>query len=306
MEQPLVLITQVQRSGGTLLLRLLDGHPQCHVAPFQLRGIDEALKFRLGDPEKAWQAFYDPKLAERFRVGYRQRKRDLLQDTEVFSFLQPPGLQRAIYDACAAKLDEPGNRELLGCYLTSYFNAWLDYRNLHGESHRWVVGFEPAVARGGARRARFPALHPDARIVSIVRDPWSWYASARRWEARWRDREYALDHWCRVAVGTIKWRKKAGDRLRVVAFEDLLLHTEETVRNLAGWLDIEPVPELLEPTFNGLPIAANSSFGDVTTEVSTKPLERAQAELDEGDIDYIEQRARALYERLRKWARADW
>ena len=250
-DQPLVLITQAQRSGGTLLLRLLDGHPQCHVVPLQMRGIDEALKYPLGDAAKAWAAFYDPKLTERFRAGYRQRKRDVLRDEEVFSFLLPPGLQRAIYDTCARRLAEPGNRELLACYLTSYFNAWLDYRNLHGATKRWVVGFEPGIARGAARRARFPALHPDGRVVSIVRDPWSWYASARRWEARWRDREAALDHWCRVAVGTIKWRKKAGDRLRVLAFEDLLLRPEETVRNLAGWLGIEFSPELLEPTSTG-------------------------------------------------------
>src|SRR5204863_7219947 len=30
-DQPLALISQAQRSGGTLLVRLFDGHPQCHV-----------------------------------------------------------------------------------------------------------------------------------------------------------------------------------------------------------------------------------------------------------------------------------
>lgn len=306
-DQPLVLITQAQRSGGTLLLRLLDGHPECHVVPFQMRGVDEALKYPLGDAERAWAAFYDPKLAERFRSGYRQRKRDVLREEERFSFLLPPGLQRAVFDELVGRLDRPpGNRELLRCYLTAYLNAWLDNRNLRGETKRWVVGFEPGVARGAARRARFPALHPDGRVISIVRDPWSWYASARRWEERWQNREQAIDHWCRVAVGTIKWRKKALGRLCILSFEDLLLRPEETVRNLAGWLGIEVVPGLLEPTFNGLPIAANTSFGDVATEISTKPLERAQAELDDDDVAYIERRARALYDRLLKWARGQW
>ena len=41
----------------------------------------------------------------------------------------------------------------------------------------------------------------------------------------------------------------------------------------------------------------------MTTEISAKPLERAETELDDGDLDYIEHRARALYERLLKWAR---
>ena len=34
--QPLVLITQIQRSGGTLLSQLLDGHPQVCAHPHEL------------------------------------------------------------------------------------------------------------------------------------------------------------------------------------------------------------------------------------------------------------------------------
>ena len=36
-DQPLALICQAQRSGGTLLARLFDGHPQCHVHPYELQ-----------------------------------------------------------------------------------------------------------------------------------------------------------------------------------------------------------------------------------------------------------------------------
>ena len=34
--EPLVLISQVQRSGGTLLSQLFDMHPQCHAHPDEL------------------------------------------------------------------------------------------------------------------------------------------------------------------------------------------------------------------------------------------------------------------------------
>jgi sulfotransferase family protein len=296
-DQPLVLITQAQRSGGTLLQRLLDGHPQCHVVPFQFRGLDEAIKNGLSDPQQAWNALYDPKLLDRFRHGHRQRKHQVLRDGEVYPFTLPPDLQRTIYDECAARLDEPGTRGLIECYLTAFFNAWLDYRNLQG-SKRWLVAFEPAVASGGARRSRLRRVYPDGRIVSILRDPWSWYASASRWEPRWRDREEALDHWCRVADGTRSWKRAVGADFRLIRFEDLLLHTEEIMRKLAAWLEIEFVPGLLEPTFNGQPIIGNTGFGDVSTGVSARPLERAREELDAADVAYIKRRARHLYKRL--------
>ena len=41
--EPLVLICQAQRSGGTLLARLFDAHPQCHAHPHELHiGAQEA------------------------------------------------------------------------------------------------------------------------------------------------------------------------------------------------------------------------------------------------------------------------
>ena len=36
-DQPLVLISQIARSGGTLLSQLFDMHPECHVHPHELK-----------------------------------------------------------------------------------------------------------------------------------------------------------------------------------------------------------------------------------------------------------------------------
>jgi Sulfotransferase family len=307
-DQPLFLISQAQRSGGTLLLRLLDGHPECNVVPFQLRGLDEAAKRPPQKLEEAWNAFYDPKLARRYEAGHRQRKGDVLRDEETFPFELPPELQRAIFDGCAAGR-EPSLRNLFDCYFTSYFNGWLDYDNLRTGEKRWVVGFEPGVARSLSRRRAVRSTYPDGRVVSIVRDPWTWYASARRWEPRWGEREAALAHWCSVARGTLKWRRQSGKRrrdVRVVTFESLLTETEETMRRIAGWIGIEFRPELTQPTFNGRPIRANTSFADVRTEVSTAPLERARGELSADDVDYIEARAGELYRTMAKKSENDW
>jgi sulfotransferase family protein len=298
-DQPLVLISQAQRSGGTLLLRLFDGHPECQVAPFQLRGIDQAAKHSLTDPEEAWRALYDPKLAVRFEEGHRQRKRDVLDEAEVFAFELEPDLQRSIYESCVARLAKRTARGLFDCYFTSYFNAWLDYRNLETAPKRWVVGFEPGVARSMRRRGALQETYPDGRVISLVRDPWSWYASARRWEPRWRGREAALDHWLEAAGGVQKWRNKNTKReMRLIRFDRLVMHTEEMMSRLASWLEIDFVPALLAPTFNGRPIRGNSSFADVTKAVSVAPLDRARRELGRDDVDYIDRRAGELYEEL--------
>jgi Sulfotransferase family len=304
-DQPLALISQAQRSGGTLLLRLFDGHSECHVVPFQLRQIDQVARRLSTDPAEVWELMHDPKLAARYESGHRQAKRDVLRDDEVFPFQLPPRLHRELFDVCSRGTGRPRPRDLVDCYFTSYFNAWRDYGNLGSGPKRWVVGFEPGITRLKGVRRGFDALYPDGRVISVVRDPWSWYASARRWEPQWREREPALAHWCDSARGMLRWKKRARDRFLVLSFDDLLTRTEETMRRLASWLGIPFAPELLVPTFNGRPIRANTSFADVATEVSAKPLARAQEELDEDDIAFVTAAAGQLYERLLKLVEDD-
>jgi hypothetical protein len=305
-DQPLFLISQAQRSGGTLLLRLLDGHPELHVVPFQLRGIDQAAKRPPETTEQAWAALHDPRLAKRYREGYRQRKGAVLDDDVTHAIDLDPARQRELFDECAAGLDRPTPRRLFDCYFTSYFSAWRDYAG--GGSARWLVGFEPGVCRSLCRRRALRALYPDGRGLSILRDPWSWYASARRWEPQWQDRRVALGHWHKTTAGAYKWRtewkaaeRKEGGRkhgVGLISFDALLGDTEATMRRVAKWLGIEFRPQLLEPTFNGRPIRANTSFSDVGTSISLKPLDRGRNELEQADIDYIEDCCGELYRRL--------
>jgi hypothetical protein len=307
-DQPLFLISQAQRSGVTLLLRLLDGHPECHVVPFQLRGLDDAAKRPPETLGEAWRMLWDPKLAHRYEEGHRQKKNAVLDDSETFTFELEPERQRKIFDACAGVYADPTLRNLFDCYFTAYFNAWSDYANLEGEK-RWVVGFEPGVARSLARRTAVREIFPDGRVISMLRDPWTWYASAKRWEPRWAEREAAIAHWRKVGEGTLKWRRHQGKQkreVRVVTFESLLSDTEATMRRIARWLGIEYRPELTQPTFNGRPIKANTSFADVESEVSTKPLARAHRELSRDDVDYIEATVGELYRTLAKKALNDW
>ncbi len=299
-DQPLVLITQLGRSGGSLLMRLFDGHPQCHAVPHELGRMCSGLKHDFDDAESAWQALTPRQQKQRFAVGYRQTKPRLHGDREKFAFLLPPELQRAIFDAQLENAAKPGKRRLVDAYMTSYFNAWLDNRNLHARlPKRWVTGFEPGAVMSVPLRRGYRGVYPDGRVISIIRDPLGWYASARRWRGRtWGDRVEAMDEWTRAAEATFAWRDELGDRFLVLTFADLVGHTETTMRHVAAWLGIEFVPELVEPTFNGLPIRANSSFSDAASEgISSAPLERGE-ELDEDDAAYVRSRGAELYERV--------
>lgn len=274
-DQPLVLIAQIGRSGGHLLLRMLDGHPQCHTIPYEMQKMFRGMSMELRDAEAAWRALATDKQFHRRRP-----------------FILAPALQRSIFEACLEETEEPTPRDVMDCYFTSFFNGWLDNTNLRTGPKWWVVGFEP---RGTTKLDGHRRIYPDGRVLSIVRDPWSWFASARRKAKRWTDRDQAIDAWCTHVAAALEEKARDPSRTMLVLFYDVLDRTETTMRALAGWLGIDFVPSMLAPTFNGVPALARSSYHDVATEISSAPLHRA-SELSRADAAYIDRHARDLYE----------
>ncbi len=287
--EPLLLISQIGRSGGTLLLRLFDGHPQCHVVPHELGRMVRGLPSLVAREGDAWTALTPKQQDDRFERGVRQSGKKLHGDRSRQPFLLPPIFQRVLFERTVAKNEATSPREVADAYATAYFNSWLDNRSLRTGPKRWVVGFEP----GDLPREALEQVYPDGRVLSLVRDPWSWYASARRFNPkRYGQRDDAVAQWCAATETAL-----ADERVTLLAFRDLVSEPEGTMRALAAWLRIEFGPTMLEPTFNGLPIGPNSSFAPSEAPVSSEPLERGRRELSGEDSAYVEAHAGDLYER---------
>jgi hypothetical protein len=163
---------------------------------------------------------------------------------------------------------------VVDAYLTSYFNAWLDYRP--APAPRWVTGFEPSAILQPDRLRCFGELYPDGRLVSVVRDPASWSVSAARRNARYADRAVAIATWREAVETALRLRDERPDAVAIVPFEALVGDTERTMRALAGFLEIEFTDDLLAPTFNGQATKANSSFPVEGAGVIEGPLSRSE------------------------------
>jgi hypothetical protein len=308
--EPLVLVCQAQRSGGTLLARLFDGHPQCHAHPHELLigypkphtwpelPLDE-------EPELWFAKLKESYLSTLFRKG--RRKVPLKAPGEKskggYPFILPPEFQRLLFLEEVGRRSPIGSeREVLDCYMTSLFNAWLDNQNLRGVQKRWVVAFSPRRAWGEGLE-QFFGIYPDGRLISILRDPLSWFTSAQG-----RDPEAEpgglLELWKRSAREMLEADRRYGERVCVVRFDELVLDTAATMRRLADWLGIEFDARLAVPTFNGYPVGPNSSYETRETGVLAEPVERykrllsdEQQELIRSECDELYQQALALTER---------
>jgi hypothetical protein len=283
--EPLVLISQVQRSGGTLLNSLLDGHPELHVHPYELH-IGHPTKadwpvLDLGRGPEAWlELLSEPVVATLFAGGYRKKPdMDDIRDYPTLPFTVVPTLIEHLFRLLCADQPPRSQREVIDRYLTAFFNAWLDNQGLRDEPKRWVAAFAPRTAWGDSR-ARFRKDYPDGRIIAMLRDPRAWYASASRFSGRYGALDEAVSLWQRGAAEIAAAKAEEPETTLVITYEALVRDPDRVMRDVAEWLGIDWSTTLLTPTFNRLPVHPNSSYDLAATGVRSESLERWRTVLE--------------------------
>lgn len=301
--QPLFLISEVQRSGGSLLAQLFDGHPQCHAHPHELKiGYPyKAFWPKLdldGDPQHWFRKLFEDKTIKYFQRGYSKTGQGASTEF-TYPFLLLPALQRRIFlDHLKKTKGKPTYRDVLNAYMTSYFNAWVNNNNIAGEK-LCVTGFTPMFASHADNVKQFFEVYPDGKLVSIVRNPHRWYASAKKHGHRFSEIDQALGHWLDSARGMLRNKKNHPDRVCILRFSKLITETKKTQRTLCGFMGLKFDPCLLTPTFNGNPMVPNSSFGlsgpGITREAVERPLD-----LDATESTHVDKACSKVYEDVLK------
>jgi Sulfotransferase family len=262
-QEPLVLISQVQRSGGTLLSQLFDGHPEVHAHPGELHigpgkshwpdiSFDET-------PEQWFDRLFERITLEFVDEGYSKTTAGARDagTFDVFPFRFDPERQREIFLGEAR--EAATRRDVLDAYMTSYFNAWLDNANLRTGPKRVLTAFAARLAMNKSDLAAYFGDYAEGTLVTIVREPRAWFDSTRRYQEGHEDVARAMSTWSRSTRSSLRARERYGDRVLIVSFEQLVLETEAMMRSLAQQLGLTFTDELLVPTFNGQPIRADSS-----------------------------------------------
>ena len=292
---PIALVSQVQRSGGSLLSQLFDGHPELHAHPYELRiGYPEKYlwpQIDLNDrPERWFEVLFEDVVIQLFRKGYK--KGDKYDETFLFVFL--PSLQRRIFLKYVNSLKSITHRDVFDAYMTSYFGAWLNNQNSYGKK-RFITAFTARLAMAQDNLESFFGIYPDGRLISLIRDPKNWYPSAIRHKPRIcsgiRD---GMEVWKKNAQAILRNKERYGDRVCVLTFEDLISKAESVMRYLARFLEIKFDNILLEPTFNKYPIRANTSFEAEKHGIMNSTLHRYKT-LSQEEMEIIHSTTSELY-----------
>lgn len=296
--QPMVLITQIQRSGGTLLSQLFDGHPQICAHPHELH-IGRPMKWNWPDldmtaePMVWFQALYEKRLEPLYNVGYVKAGSNPHAQKEIHPFSFNPGIQQGAFLEVLKRAPARSQRDVLNAFFTSFFAAWADVSVK--ASAKYVSAFCPRVLMFSDSTERFMRDYPDGYLVSSVRDPRTWFASTRRHNENLQAVEDAVPAWVDSTKRIIALKKASPDYIFVTTYEALVRDTEQTMRAAAAFIGIAFDESLLMPTYASNPILPNSSYARKSYGVNTEST-KTSSELSSDERAFIEREALPLYE----------
>jgi hypothetical protein len=295
---PIALISQIQRSGGSLLSQLFDGHGQLHAHPHELMiGYPKKYlwpRINLRDkPERWFEVLFEDIVIKHFKEGYNKGKKH----ERTFPFIFLPSVQKEIFLRYIDSFGSLTLRDVFDAYLTSYFGAWLNYQNAHGRK-KFVTAFTPRLAMMKNSVQSFFEVYPDGRLISLVRDPKNWYPSVARHEpATYGDIRNAMGLWHASTQAMMYSKEKFGESCCIIKFEDLVSKTESVMHYLANFLGIQFDEILLTPTFNKYAIRANTSFELEEAGILQSALMRYKT-LKEEEIEIINEMTRKEYQKV--------
>jgi hypothetical protein len=295
---PIALISQIQRSGGSLLSQLFDGHSQLHAHPHELK-IGYPNKYtwpqiNLDDRPKRWfETLFESNVINHFKVGYKKQKN--MEETFLFLFI--PSVQRELFLNYLNSMQEILQRDVFDAYMTSYFGAWLNNQNISGQK-KFITAFTARLAMEKENMEAFFNIYPGGRLISIIRDPRNWYPSAAKHKPSvYGDIHKSLNLWQTSARAMLRNKERYSDRVCILTFEDLVGKTESVVRYLAKFLEIKFDDILLIPTFNKFPIKANTSFKARRHGIINSTLNRYKS-LSKEELDIVDHMTKELHDQV--------
>ena len=252
------MISGMGRSGGSLLARLLDGHPEIASFPYEPRfGKIEPHKHN-----KLSERFPDPLTGSIEDVLRRNRR--LEHCLSIVSGARPSKNEFPDYDleffrkALRCPLPEeakPG--DFIEAYAEAFFRSHAYYRN------RWN---DISVVAWHSARSQFwseDLLNIEGlQLIYIVRHPLDVLASYMRSKGRKVPitPEIELLCWCDCILRAARDQECHPDRVTMVRYEDMVSDVDAFAHKLARRLGIADTGELRHPSLLGEAWTGNSSY----------------------------------------------
>jgi hypothetical protein len=278
------------KSGTSLVLTLLDSHPQLVVYPeetrFFRRWLPTARRWPLQDRAARGEDWllrmfhWSGEKPHPSQAGFEDR------DYSEIGFARV----RDAYRRRVAGLD-PDVSQLLPAAILGYGEAT---GQLGPRTRRWVE----KSAYNEEYTTQMFAWWPEARCLHIVRDPRDNFVSYRRKKPEWPAETFAYSWRRSIHHGWRNQRRYGGQKYMILRYEDLVSTPEEVLERIRRFLGIDDSPALRRPTRAGRAWPGNSMFGETFASISGRPVGRFREYRGEGLVADLERLLRPEMRRL--------
>lgn len=266
-DKELVLIGQIQRSGGTLLSQLFDGHSMLYNYPSELV---------LTSPKWDWSKNLNFSTIEQnshlkniiLNQNYEKLSTGKIDYKTRNKFIFNPFLEKKIFKSLKAN----NLRSKFNAYFTAFFNAFINY-NTNNNKKKFITAFLPRFIMIEKNIDFFFQIYPNGKLINIIRDPRSWLISAKKHSRDYKDTLASLELWKKSCENSLKYKNKYLKKIILIKFDDIVKNTEIAMRKICLEININFEESLLSPTFNGISINSDSSHKSVIGKMDKSVLQ---------------------------------
>lgn len=263
----LIFISAMYENGGNTTHRILDGHPELFVYPFESQvgtGVNNDFLASYVPIRYRWPEFP--------MTGTPDADYEAFWDEELKTYLRAPG--RSKFRDCGLKMDEarrkarfieivnqgPRTRaRLIEAFFRSTFDTWENLNRTGRE--RYAVGYNPVQVLDTEKIFQdFPQGH----VIHVVRNPYAGYADQFRRPFPPSLERYAHT-WAYAQMLALTYKAKYPGRFHIFRFEDLVADRRSAVSALLSGLGLEFSEKCLVPSFNGVELAQVKPWGTIRT-----------------------------------------
>ena len=248
----LIMLSAMYENGGNTTHRLLDGHPELFVYPFESQigtamstnFIQTLVPYRYCWPEfpingnvaSDYELFYDEELKTLLRVPERSKFRHAGLEMNETDRKKNFEIYMTSKDRTRANLVE--------AFYVSTFQSWRNY-NRSGKEKAYV-GYSPVI---GLDAEKIFADMPEAQILHVVRNPYSGYADTKKRPFPLSLKKYIWT-WNIMQQMALTYAEQYPKNFHLVRFEDIIANTN-TLPTICAKMGLSESETLQHPSWNG-------------------------------------------------------
>lgn len=267
-----MMISAMYENGGNTTHRMLDGHPELHVYPFesQLGTADHG--FHVAND---WLSSFIP---PRYRYPEFPMHGDLARDYEMFwdeemkTLLRAPG--RSKFRDAGLQLNEADRKKaffaymegkertranLVDAFFNSTFSAWKNLTRTGKE--KAYLGYSPVI---GIDADKMVQDFPDGHIIHVVRNPYSGYSDTKKRPFPITLNRYAWT-WSMMQHMALTFSERFPKNFHIIRFEDIVEDPKKAFTGLCKKLGLKYSDTCTYASWNGKKLEQVYPWGTIRT-----------------------------------------